>query len=60
MITCLNKPFQPCGMLAPHIHPRATEILVNVGGPPLMIGIIPEEGAPGEFFLLSLVAQGHN
>jgi len=36
----------PCGMVAPHIHPRATEILVNVAGPPLMTGVIPEGGAP--------------
>jgi len=36
----------PCGMVAPHIHPRATEILVNVAGPPLMTGVIPEAGAP--------------
>lgn len=36
----------PCGMVAPHSHPRATEIYVNVAGPPLMAGIIPENGAP--------------
>jgi len=36
----------PCGMIAPHIHPRAAEILVNVAGPPLMTGVIPEAGAP--------------
>jgi len=36
----------PCGMVAPHSHPRATEILVNVAGPPLMAGLITEGGAP--------------
>ena len=36
-------------MVAPHIHPRATEILVNVAGPPLMTGVIPEAGAPCKF-----------
>jgi len=36
----------PCGQVAPHLHPRATEILVNVAGPPLMTGVIPEGGAP--------------
>jgi len=36
----------PCGMVAPHLHPRATEILVNVAGPPLMTGVIAEGGAP--------------
>jgi hypothetical protein len=39
-------------MVAPHIHPRATEILVNVAGPPLMTGVIPEAGAPGMLFPL--------
>jgi hypothetical protein len=36
----------PCGMVAPHSHPRATEIYLNVAGPPLQAGIIPENGAP--------------
>jgi len=36
----------PCGMVAPHSHPRAAEIYVNVAGPPLQAGIIPENGAP--------------
>src|ERR1700676_2431792 len=36
-------------MVAPHIHPRATEILVNVAGPPLMTGVIPEAGSPCKF-----------
>jgi hypothetical protein len=36
----------PCGMIAPHSHPRASEIYLNIAGPPLMAGIIPENGAP--------------
>jgi len=36
----------PCGMVAPHLHPRTTEILVNIAGPPMMTWVIPEGGAP--------------
>ncbi len=36
---------QPCGMVSPHIHPRATEYLLNVVGPPLLATVIPENGA---------------
>lgn len=32
-------------MVAPHSHPRATEILVNLGGPPMNYGNINEGGA---------------
>jgi oxalate decarboxylase/phosphoglucose isomerase-like protein (cupin superfamily) len=35
----------PCGMVAPHIHPRASEYLLNVAGPPLLATVIPENGA---------------
>jgi len=34
----------PCGMVAPHTHPRATEVLVLISGPPLTFGMIPEGG----------------
>jgi len=36
----------PCGMIAPHSHPRAAEIYLNIAGPPLMASVIPENGAP--------------
>ncbi|KAH8917867.1 RmlC-like cupin [Atractiella rhizophila] len=36
----------PCGMVAPHSHMRATEILYNVAGPPLTFGAITEGGGP--------------
>jgi hypothetical protein len=36
----------PCGLIPPHLHPRASEILINIGGPPMMSGVIPEGGAP--------------
>jgi hypothetical protein len=36
----------PCGMIAPHSHPRAAEIYLNVAGPALMASVIPENGAP--------------
>jgi hypothetical protein len=35
----------PCGMVSPHIHPRASEYLLNVAGPPLLATVIPENGA---------------
>jgi hypothetical protein len=47
-------------MVAPHIHPRATEILVNVAGPPLMTGVIPEAGAPGPLFRSSMFRDTTN
>ena len=33
-------------MVAPHNHPRATEYLLNVAGPPLSAGSFQENGAP--------------
>ncbi len=33
-------------MVAPHNHPRATEYLINVAGPPLSAGSFNENGAP--------------
>lgn len=33
-------------MVAPHNHPRATEVLINVVGPPLEHGLIGENGSP--------------
>jgi quercetin dioxygenase-like cupin family protein len=38
--------FQPCGMVAPHNHPRATEYLMNIAGPPLAAGSFNENGSP--------------
>ncbi|KAH8917865.1 RmlC-like cupin, partial [Atractiella rhizophila] len=35
----------PCGMIAPHNHPRATEILINIVGPDLIYGSIPQGGS---------------
>jgi hypothetical protein len=40
-------------MVAPHSHPRASEVYLNVAGPPLMSGIIPENGAPGLHLYIS-------
>lgn len=36
----------PCGMVAPHNHPRAAEFLMNVAGPPLSAGSFNENGSP--------------
>jgi hypothetical protein len=32
-------------MVAPHIHPRSNEYLLNFEGPPLLATLIPEYGA---------------
>jgi len=34
----------PCGLIPPHTHPRASEILINVAGPPLSYGNFNENG----------------
>jgi len=34
----------PCGMIPPHTHPRATEILINIAGPPVVYGVFNENG----------------
>jgi len=34
----------PCGFNAPHVHPRANEILLNIGGGELMTQLIQENG----------------
>jgi hypothetical protein len=51
---------QPCGMIAPHSHPRSSEIYINIAGPPLISGVIPENGAPSLFFLLLLTHGFHS
>ena len=33
-------------MVAPHNHPRATEYLMNIAGPPLAAGSFNENGSP--------------
>lgn len=33
-------------MVAPHNHPRATEFLMNIAGPPLAAGSFAENGSP--------------
>jgi hypothetical protein len=30
----------PCGMIPPHLHPRASEVYLNIAGPPLISTII--------------------
>jgi len=44
-------------MVAPHNHPRATEYLINVAGPPLSAGSFNENGAP---FYPALIVAGFN
>ncbi|BEJ10319.1 hypothetical protein CcaverHIS641_0703540 [Cutaneotrichosporon cavernicola] len=36
----------PCGMVAPHNHPRASEYLFNIAGPPLAATSFQENGSP--------------
>ncbi|KAF8500564.1 RmlC-like cupin domain-containing protein, partial [Hysterangium stoloniferum] len=40
----LQQVMGPCGLNAPHVHPRANEILLNIGGGQLMTQFIQENG----------------
>lgn len=40
---------QPCGIILPHLHPRASKIMYSIDGENIMIGFIQENGAPTVF-----------
>ncbi|KAH8919189.1 hypothetical protein BT69DRAFT_1322311 [Atractiella rhizophila] len=42
----------PCGMIAPHTHPRGTEVLYLIAGGPMRFGINFEAGGPTQYEFL--------
>jgi oxalate decarboxylase/phosphoglucose isomerase-like protein (cupin superfamily) len=36
---------EPCGLITPHLHPRATEILYNINGSNFLVYFVAESGA---------------